>query len=107
MIYADDNPKSHSIIIPCDCHTEKLVISKFDDDCNLYFLSFYINSFYAGQSIIYILIDRIKLAWRALTKGNFVFQEMSMDKRKLLELRDNINEIILEESCSAVEKSSG
>ena len=91
-----DRLKTTAIEVACDCHTEKLVISRFDDELDLYFLSFYVDQFYSCQRVRTVIWDRIKMAWKALRKGNFIFHEMSFDKAKLIELRDNINEVIID-----------
>jgi hypothetical protein len=86
------------IQIPCECNTEKIVISKFDDLEDYYYLSFWVDSFYSGQCLYWIWKERIKMAWKALRKGNFIFQEMTLDLKKIIELRDDLNTLINVES---------
>jgi len=96
--HGDPNSRVRSIevLVPCDCHTEKISISRFEDDLDLYFISFYVDSFYACQSIRFVIKERIKMAWRALWKGNFIHQEVALNKQKIEELRDGLSEIVKE-----------
>lgn len=83
-----------TINIPCDCGTEVIEITKWDDEDDDYIINFMIDSFSAGQSIFYILKHRLQLAWLALRKGNYIHQEICLTKEKLTELRDNISEFL-------------
>ena len=82
------------IQIPCGCHTEKIIIHKFDDLEDYYYLEFWVTSFYSTQSLWRVLKDRIKMAWRALLKGNYIHQEITLDEQKIIELRDNLTELL-------------
>ena len=74
--------------IQCDCYGEGLLITKFDDEGELYFS-------YWRQGI-----DPIKLSWRmrlklcylALFKGNYYEDQIILNKEKSKELADWINE---------------
>ena len=107
MIHKEEG--TWEIEIPCDCHMEKMVIHKFDDDeddWDYYYLSFWVDSFY-NQSILWWFWDRVKMAWEAIRKGNYIHQEITLNKKKIIELRDNLNEIIKlsqgEDKCDACE----
>jgi hypothetical protein len=93
------------IEIPCGCNTEKIVINKFDDNYDEYWIGFYVDSFY-NQSLTHIFIDRLKMAWEALLKGNYIHQEMLLSGDKIKELRDNLNKVIrlaeCEEKCDSM-----
>lgn len=56
-----------------------------------YFFDFKISAFDAGQSIIGLIKERIKLAWLSLRKGNYYFQSMEIKKELLEQLRDDLN----------------
>lgn len=94
MINKMENPATTEIIIPCNCRTERIVISKFDDDWDAYYFSFYIDSFYAGQSIWRIFIERLKLAWLALRKGNYIHQDLTLDLNLMLELKEDLEKLL-------------
>jgi len=96
------NPPAFEITIPCDCGTEKICINTYDDMEDYYCLSFYIDSFYACQSVWYVIKDRIKLAWKALRKGNFIFQEMILTSASIKELRDDLNTLLEKEKHEVV-----
>ena len=89
MIYQRDKIKT--ISIPCDCWTETIEIDKWDDD---FLINFKVDSFSSGQSVLWIIKRRLQLAWLALRKGNYVHQEISLTRDKMVELRDNINEML-------------
>jgi hypothetical protein len=86
--------KVTTISIPCDCWTETIEIEKWDDDHDDFFINFKVNSFSSGQSVRWIIKRRLQLAWLALRKGNYIHQEISLTRDKMIELRDNINEIL-------------
>jgi len=94
MINKMKDPATTEIIIPCHCRTERIIISKFDDEWDTYYFSFYIDSFYAGQSIWHIFIERLKLAWLALRKGNYIHQEVILDLDSMLELKDGLGKLL-------------
>jgi len=86
--------KIKTISIPCDCWTETIEIEKWDDEYDDFIISFKINSFSSGQSILWIIKQRIQFAWLALRKGNYIHQEISLTRDKMEEFRDNISEIL-------------
>lgn len=92
MINQRDGIKT--ISIPCDCYTETIEIEKWDDNHDDYNISFKVDSFSSGQSVLWIINRRLQLAWLALRKGNYIHQEISLTRDKMIELRDNINEIL-------------
>lgn len=87
------------IIIPLACEgncSEKMTIQTLDwgdDNIDIY-ISFSIDSFYAGQSVIGILKERIKLAWLALRKGNYIHNEILTNTRAMSELNVKLSEML-------------
>jgi len=87
------------IRIPCDANCDeemeitKLTWKDINEDPD-YLISFRIDSFYAGQSILGIIKRRLQLAWLALRKGNYYHQEIIVTEKELKELRDNLNKIL-------------
>jgi hypothetical protein len=68
--------------IQCDCWGEGILITKFDDEEELYFS-------YWRQGINPIKLSwwmRLKLCWMALTKGNVYDDQVVLNKEKSLEL---------------------
>lgn len=92
MINQRDGIKT--ISIPCDCWTETIEIEKWDDEHDDFLICFKVRSFSSGQRVLWILKERMRLAWLALRKGNYIHQEISLTRDKMVELRDNINEIL-------------
>jgi hypothetical protein len=83
--------------IPCECGCVELEIKKHDwrdGDEPLYMIEFKVSAFYAGQSLIHIIKQRLKFAWLALRKGNYYFQDIVANKELLAELRDNLTEFL-------------
>ena len=68
--------------IKCDCHGEGILITKFDDEEEMYFS-------YWRQGINPIKLSwwmRLKLCWMALTKGNVYDDQVILNKEKAIEL---------------------
>ena len=68
--------------IQCDCYGEGLLITKFDDEEELYFS-------YWRQGIDPIKLSwwmRLKLCWMVLTKGNYYEDQIIINKEKSKEL---------------------
>ena len=86
------------IIIPLKCEgncTEKMEIRTVDwgDELDIY-ISFSVDTFYAGQSIIGILKERIKLAWLAIRKGNYIHNEILTNTKAMSELNGKLSEML-------------
>ena len=92
MIYKRD--KVQTISIPCDCWTETVEINKWDDEHDDFLINFKVDSFSSRQSVLWIFKRRLQLAWLAIRKGNYIHQEISLTRDKMVELRDNINEML-------------
>jgi hypothetical protein len=74
--------------IKCDCHSEGMLITKFDDEEELYFS-------YWREGINPIKLSwwmRLKLCWMVLTKGNVHDDQVILNKEKSKELANWINE---------------
>jgi len=74
--------------IKCDCWGEGMLITKFDDEEELYFS-------YWRQGIDPIKLSwwmRLKLCWMTLTKGNYYEDQVILNKEKSKELADWIND---------------
>jgi len=68
--------------IKCDCHSEGMLITKFDDEEELYFS-------YWREGINPIKLSwwmRLKLCWMVLTKGNVYDDQVILNKEKAIEL---------------------
>jgi hypothetical protein len=68
--------------IKCDCWGEGMLITKFDDEEELYFS-------YWRQGIDPIKLSwwmRLKLCWMALAKGNYYEDQVILNKEKATEL---------------------
>jgi len=68
--------------IQCDCWGEGMLITKFDDEEEMYFS-------YWRQGINPIKLSwwmRLKLCWMALTKGNVYDDQVVLNKEKVIEL---------------------
>ena len=66
----------------CDCHSEGMLITKFDNEEEMYFS-------YWRQGIDPIKLSwwmRLKLCWMALTKRNYFEDEIILNKEKAMEL---------------------
>ena len=86
--------KIQTITIPCDCWNETIEIDNWDDEHDHFLINFRVSSFSSGQGVLWILKQRIRFAWLALRKGNYIHQEIALTRNKMEELRDNINEIL-------------
>jgi hypothetical protein len=68
--------------IKCDCHSEGMLVTKFDDEEELYFS-------YWREGINPIKLSwwiRLKLCWMVLTKGNVYDDQVILNKEKAIEL---------------------
>ena len=68
--------------IKCDCHSEGMLVTKFDDEEETYFS-------YWRQGIDPIKLSwwmRLKLCWMVLTKGNVYDDQVVLNKEKAIEL---------------------
>ena len=68
--------------IQCDCYGEGMLITKFDDEEEMYFS-------YWRQGINPVKLSwwmRLKLCWMALTRGNVYDDQVILNKEKSLEL---------------------
>lgn len=86
------------IVIQLKCEgncTEKMEITTLDwgDELDIC-ISFSIDTFYAGQSVIGILKERIKLAWLAIRKGNYVHNEILTNIKAMSELNGKLSEML-------------
>tara|TARA_R110002051_G_scaffold270553_2_gene331002 strand:+ start:796 stop:1119 length:324 start_codon:yes stop_codon:yes gene_type:complete len=66
----------------CDCHSEGMLITKFDDEEELYFS-------YWREGINPIKLSwwmRLRLCWMVLTKGNVYNDQVILNKEKAMEL---------------------
>jgi hypothetical protein len=57
-------------------------------------ISFSADTFYAGQSIVGILKERLKLAWLALRKGNYIHNEILTNTRAMSELNGKLSQML-------------
>ena len=58
-----------------------------------YYIEFRTSTFYCGQSAWGIIKERIQFAWLALTKGNYIHQEILTNKQSLEMLRDELTKM--------------
>lgn len=65
------------IYIPCECHTEGVVVNH-DSDTDTFDMSFVSKDKHAFQMI---WIERLKLCWRVLTTGRVYHDQVIMNKK--------------------------
>ena len=68
--------------IKCDCHSEGMLVTKFDDGEEMYFS-------YWREGIDPLKLSwwmRLKLCWTVLTKGNPHTDQVLLNKEKAMEL---------------------
>ena len=68
--------------IKCDCHSEGMLVTKFDDGEEIYFS-------YWREGINPIKLSwwmRLRLCWMVLTKGNVYNDQVILNKEKAVEL---------------------
>ena len=66
----------------CDCHSEGMLVTKFDDGEEIYFS-------YWREGVNPIKLSwwmRLKLCWMVLTKGNVYDDQVILNKEKAIEL---------------------
>jgi len=73
--------------IKCDCHSEGMLITKFDDEEELYF-SFWREGLDPVKLTWWM---RLKVCYLALFKGNYYEDQIILNKEKSKELADWIN----------------
>jgi hypothetical protein len=86
------------ITIPLKCEgncTEKMEIKSVDwgNETDFY-VTFSIDTFYVGQSIFGVIKERIKLAWLAIRKGNYIHNEILTSAKALSELNGKLSEML-------------
>ena len=68
--------------VKCDCWSEGILVTKFDDEEQMYFS-------YWREGLNPIKLSwwmRLKLCWITLTKGNYYADQVILDKEKAMEL---------------------
>ena len=68
--------------IKCSCHSEGMLLTKFDDEEEIY-VSFW------REGITPVKLSwlmRLKLCWMALTKGNYYDDQVILSRQKSVEL---------------------
>ena len=76
----------------CSCHTEALLISKFDDEDEVY-VSIWTQA-YAAASPQYTWRHKLKHIWAILRTGTPHTDQIVLDKAATVELRDYLNTLI-------------
>ena len=82
------NMKSREKFIKCSCYGEGMLLTKFDDEEEIY-VSFW------REGIDPIRLTwwmRLKLCWLTLTKGNYYSDQLVLSKESAKELTEWINE---------------
>lgn len=74
--------KSREKFIKCSCHSEGVLLTKFDDEEELY-VSFWREGLNPVKLTWWM---RLKLCWMALTKGNYYDDQLILSKEKAMEL---------------------
>jgi hypothetical protein len=91
------NETSKTILIPCECWTESVEITRADwNDGTDYYIHFKVDCFAAGQGIFAVLKNRLKFAWQALRKGTYIHEEIIVTRQSLQEIQSGIDELIKE-----------
>ena len=85
-----------AIVIQCEGNClETMEFKKIDwGDGIEYYIEFRTSTFYAGQSVIGIIKERLKFAWQAIRKGNYIHQEILTSTKALEMLRDKLTEML-------------
>ena len=74
--------KSREKFIKCSCHSEGVLLTKFDDEEEIY-VSFWREGLNPVKLTWWM---RLKLCWMALTKGNYYDDQLILNKEKAMEL---------------------
>ena len=88
--------KEIKIIVGCEAacsETMEIVRQDWSDEIG-YFIRFRVDSFYAGQSLWGIFKERLRLAWLAVRKGNYIHQEILTNRENLLRLWDELTQML-------------
>lgn len=88
-----------AIELRCDCNTRhRLEIVKYDwdDGQTEYELGFVVSAYYCDQSLIGIIKTRLKFAWQALRKGNYLHNVIMTRKEALSEFNKKLTEMLEE-----------
>lgn len=80
---------NRNIFLKCDCHVEAIEM-EYDPEYNEYYLAFWGCGF--GNNKKHSLKQRIRFAWKLLTKGTLYTDMVVLDATKVNELAKFINE---------------
>lgn len=98
--YSFSTKDTLTIRVPCDAIcTEEIDLTRtkwLDDVDYYYYMSFRTCTFYGAQSVIEIIKARIRFAWQAIRKGNYIHQEIILNKESLKDMRDMIDKMLEE-----------
>ena len=94
MIYKGSKSKEeNSIIVECECSTHSMKITSFEEDSEVC-ISMFKDNFYGKQnSIVKIILNRIKLAWRMLRGKEYYLEEIIIDKKDLTKLINTLQKM--------------
>ena len=97
MFLKGKNKKTDETIIniPCSCGCHSIVISYFDDECDVVYLSFFVDSFYRSQdSFLKIVWSRIKKAFLILCGKSYRYETMILSQDDLKKLEQEFHKIL-------------
>ena len=80
--------KSREKFIKCDCHSEGMLLTKFDGEEEIY-VSFWREGLDPVKLTWWM---RLKLCWMALIKGNYYEDQLVLNKETAAELAEWIKE---------------
>jgi len=92
MFFKDKDEKiGHTVVsVPCTCTTHTMNISYYKD-CNEYYLSFFVDSFYMQDGIFKTIAKRIKRAFLILCGKSYRIEEICLQKEDLERLEKEIH----------------
>ena len=81
--------KDNELHLTCSCHSHQLHIIK-DDDIDVWYVSFWIRGYTTETSLRY----RLKCIWHILKTGRPYGDEVILEKKDIIELKEYIEEQI-------------
>lgn len=79
-------------LLECDCSCTKIEFEKDNEDKDsVCFVSIFHNVFYAQQTLVEIIIERIKYAWKILIGQGYKDYDIVVDNENMKSLADWIS----------------
>lgn len=90
----DEKTNQVVINIPCSCGCHSIAISYFDDECDVVYLSFFVDNFYNQDGIIKTIWGRIKKAFLILCGKSYRYETMILSQDDLKKLKQEFDNIL-------------